>query len=65
MDLADYTFGDDSLDYILNNWKTVDLTSIGSARLRGFDLCIQRRRPVRYQHSDVCRNRQYRYRCDP
>lgn len=30
--LADFTFGDNSLDYILDTWELVDLTSLGAAR---------------------------------
>jgi len=35
VDLADYTFADDSQDYILEGWKTVDLDPIASARSVG------------------------------
>ncbi len=33
--LADFRFSDNSLDYILNQWATVDLTSLGSVRSVG------------------------------
>ncbi|MCU0714163.1 MAG: DUF4465 domain-containing protein [Pirellula sp.] len=32
VDLADFTFADNSLDYILSTWRTVDLSSIANAR---------------------------------
>lgn len=32
VDLADFTFADNSLDYILSNWLTVDLSSISTSR---------------------------------
>jgi Domain of unknown function (DUF4465) len=34
--LADYTFSDNSLDYIRNTWELVDLTPVGSALSLGF-----------------------------
>lgn len=35
VDLADYTFGDNSRDYVLEGWKTVDLDDIAAARSVG------------------------------
>lgn len=35
IDLSDYTFADNDLDYILDSWLTVDLTSLGAARSVG------------------------------
>jgi hypothetical protein len=35
VDLADYTFADNSLDYILRPWRTVDLSPIAGARSVG------------------------------
>ena len=36
--LADYTFEDNSRDYIIFSWTTVDLTPLGNARYLLFDL---------------------------
>lgn len=36
--LADFRFADNSLDYILNSWATVDLSPIASARILEFAL---------------------------
>lgn len=36
--LADFRFADNTLDYILNSWATVDLTPISSARILEFSL---------------------------
>lgn len=35
VDLADYTFSDNSLDFILADWLSVDLTSLGTVRSIG------------------------------
>lgn len=36
--LADYRFDDNSLDYVVNGWTTVDLTSLGAATTLSFAL---------------------------
>ncbi len=36
--LADYRFDDNSLDYVVNSWTTVDLTSLGAATTLSFAL---------------------------
>ena len=36
--LADYRFADNSLDYIVNNWTYVDLSSLGTVNRLGFAL---------------------------
>ena len=36
--LADYTFVDDSLDYVVDGWDYVDLTPLGAVRSLTFEL---------------------------
>lgn len=36
--LADFTFADNTQDYIVNTWKTVDLTSLAGSRTLAFSL---------------------------
>lgn len=36
--LADYRFGDDTLDYIVNDWRLIDLSSLGKVKRLEFSL---------------------------
>lgn len=53
VNLADFTFGNNSQDYILSNWLTVDLSTIANARSVSLSWGVIRCRGIRDQHANL------------